>query len=119
MFTADPQPAYLGLVTCRPFYPGNEAHRAIGKLGDLPGAVEATRLLVTWEAQDLHAALEVPVDPDGSALIVLDATVDGQMLRFYPLRLRHARRNRSANDRWCCSRRRGSRGPVRGVKQLV
>jgi len=91
MFATEPEPAYLGLVTCRRFYPGDDAHRGIGKLGDLPGALEATRLLVTWEAQDLNVALEVPVDPDGSALIVVDATMDGQTLRFYPLRFRRAR----------------------------
>jgi hypothetical protein len=96
MFAAGQDPAYVGCVTCRPFYAGDDAHRAVAGLGDLPAAVEATRLLVTWEAQDLNVALGAPVDPDGSALIVLDATLGGEVLRIYPLRLRRARRNQPA-----------------------
>ncbi len=96
MFTDGRHPAYVGCVTCRPFYPGDDAHRAVAGLGDLPAAVEATRLLVTCAAQDLNVALGAPVDLDGSALIVLDATLGGQVLRVYPLRLRRACRNQPA-----------------------
>ena len=91
MFSGHRVPVYVGCVTCRRFCAGEDAYRAVGKLGHLPGTVEATRLLVTWEAQDLNVALQLPVDPDGSALVVLDATMDGQVLRWYPLRLSRAR----------------------------
>jgi len=94
MFAEDRAVPYIGFVTCRPFYRGDDAARALVKLGELPGTVEATRLLVTWEAQDLNVALDLPVDPDGSALVVLDANLTGQELRWYPLRLRRARRGR-------------------------
>ena len=54
MFSEDCVPAYVGCVTCRRFIAGEDAYRAVGKLGHLPGTLEATRLLVTWEAQDLN-----------------------------------------------------------------
>jgi len=91
MFSGHREPAYVGCVTCRRFSAGEDAYRAVGKLGHLPGTVEATRLLVSWEAQDLNVALQLPVDPDGSALVVLDASLGGQVLRWYPLRLSRAR----------------------------
>lgn len=85
-------PAYLGCVICRPFYPGEDAYKAIGRLGHIPAAVEATRLLLAWEAQDLNAALRQPVDPDATALVVVDATLHGgEVLHWYPLRMRRAR----------------------------
>lgn len=87
MFTETPRPAYVGSVSCRRFYPGEDAERAVFLLGELPAAVGATRLLVTWEAQDLSAALGQRVDPDGSALIVVDATRSSTVLRWHPLLL--------------------------------
>lgn len=96
MFVTDPHPAYLGLVTCRAFYPGDDAADAVAKLGHLPAAVEATRLLVTFEAQDLNVALDMPVDPDGSALVVVDATMTETVLRWYPLHLSRARHGHPA-----------------------
>lgn len=91
MFTDISELSFLGSVICRPFYPGKDAYRALNRLGDVPAAVGATRLLLAWEAQDLNAALHLPVDPDGSALMVLDATLAGQVLRCYRLYLRRAR----------------------------
>ena len=91
MFSEGRVPVYVGCVSCRRFVAGEDAYRAVGKLGHLPGTVEATRLLVTWEAQDLNVALQLPVDPDGSALVVLDASLGGQVLRWYPLCVSRAR----------------------------
>ncbi len=96
MFAEDLVPDYVGCVTCRRFHAGEDAYRAVGKLGHLPGTVEATRLLVTWEAQDLNVVLQLPVDPDGSALVVLDAAMGGQVLRWYPLYLSRARQGHPA-----------------------
>ncbi len=90
MFVEGGDAPYLGCVTCRRFYAGDDAARAVAQLGELPGTVEATRLLVTWEAQDLNVALQAPVDPEASAVVVLDATLGGQVLRWYPLRLSRA-----------------------------
>ena len=79
---------YVGYLTCRAFYRGADASRAIAELGELPSALAATRLVVIYEAQDLMVALEGPVEPDDSALVVLDATFEQHTVRRYPLRLR-------------------------------
>lgn len=80
----------VGKVTCRRFYPGADAAAAITELGLLPSALSATRLVVAWEAQDLNVALEAPVDPEGSALVLLEAHVGGaQVASWCPLRCRH------------------------------
>ena len=80
----------VAAVTCRRFHRGRDAAAAITELGLLPSAMSATRLVVAWEAQDLNVALEAPVDPDGSALVLLDAHVRGaQRVSWYPLRCRH------------------------------
>ncbi|MQA16648.1 MAG: hypothetical protein GEV09_21700 [Pseudonocardiaceae bacterium] len=96
MFTDTPYPSFIGSVVCRRFYPGQDAYRAVNRLGDVPAGVEATRLLVAFEAQDLNVALQLPVDPGGSALVVVDATLDGQVLRWYPLHLSRPRRRHPA-----------------------
>lgn len=77
---------YAGRLTCRPFYVGADAVTAIAGLGVLPSQLAATRLLVVWEVQDLNAAVGAPVDPDGSALVALDATFDGHTAHWFPLR---------------------------------
>jgi len=79
---------YVGYLTCRAFYRGADASRAIAELGELPSVLAATRLVVIYEAQDLMVALEGPVEPDGPALVVLDATFERHTVRRYPLRLR-------------------------------
>jgi hypothetical protein len=84
----DLEQPYVGWLTCRPFYRGADAAAAIAELGELPSVLAATRLVVTWEAQDLNIALEVPPDPENSALVVLDATLTAQVIHWYPLRLR-------------------------------
>jgi len=79
---------YIGYLTCRPFYRGADASRAIAELGELPSVLAATRLVVVYEAQDLMVALGGPVDPDGLALVVLDATFEQHTARRHPFRLR-------------------------------
>ena len=85
----DLDPPYVGYVSCRRFYRGADAAAAIRELGVLPSVLSATRLVVGWEAQDMNAALEAPVDPDGTALVLLDAHVSGaQQALWCPLRCR-------------------------------
>ncbi|MCA1604042.1 MAG: hypothetical protein LC775_00820 [Acidobacteria bacterium] len=79
---------YVGYLTCRSFDRGADASRAIAELGELPSVLAATRLVVIYEAQDLMVALGGPVDPDGSALVVLDATFEQHTIRWRPYRLR-------------------------------
>jgi len=87
----DLEQPYIGQLSCRRFYPGADAAAAVMTMGVLPAVMAATRLVVAWEAQDLNVALKAPVDPDGSALCVLDAPlVPPAVLRHHPMRLRHA-----------------------------
>lgn len=95
MLTDDLVGPYAGYVTCRPFHNGDDAAQAITALGELPGALEANRVVVTWEAHYLNAALQEQVDTDGSALVLLDAALSGQVLRRHPLRVRPGRRSRT------------------------
>ena len=92
----DLEQPYVAYVTCRPFYRGADAAAAVAELGLLPSALAATRLLVTWEAEDLNVALEIPPDPDGTALVVLDASLTEQVIHWYPLRLRPGGRGEHA-----------------------
>ncbi len=78
---------YIGRVGCRPFYRGADAAAAVTGLGELPSVLAATRLVVTWEAQDLSVALGDVADPDATALVVLDATLTGHTVHVHPLRM--------------------------------
>ena len=81
----DLEQPFMGQLSCRRFYPGPDAAAAVMTMGVLPAVMAATRLVVVWEAQDLNVALEAPVDPDGSALCVLDAPlVPPSVLRYHP-----------------------------------
>jgi hypothetical protein len=83
-------------VACRGFRPGVDAAAALMTMGMAPAVMAATRVVLAWEAQDLNVALQLPVDPDGSALCVLDARLGPRdVLRHYPVRLRHADPGRS------------------------
>ncbi len=83
---------YLGYVSCRPFYRGNDVVRARALMGVAGSLTGASRLLVVWEHQDLCTALELPgaqAQPYGQ--VVVDATRDGRhVLRWRPFRLRVA-----------------------------
>jgi hypothetical protein len=82
-------PPYVGYLTCRPFYRGRDAALAIALLGLLPAALAATRLVVTWENEDLCTALELPRSSGfPNAVIVVDAHRHGHTLRWHPARLR-------------------------------
>lgn len=77
---------YLGHVVCRPFYRGEDAERAVALLGVLPGVLGATRLVVTWENDDMCTAFELP-EPDGgfaTGFVVVDATRGGHVVRWHP-----------------------------------
>lgn len=77
---------YLGQVICRQFYRGDDAERAAALLGVLPGVLGATRLVVTWENDDLCTAFELPEPVGGFAtgFVVVDATRGGHVVRWHP-----------------------------------
>jgi len=96
----DRDPPHVGFVTCRPFYRGADAADAITELGVLPAALRASRLLVTWEAQDLNVALAVRGDPETTALAALDATLHGHAISWYPFRLGAGRGREVLTPQW-------------------
>ena len=84
------RPPLLGTVTTRPFYRGADAAEAVARLGVLPAAAGALRLLVVWENADLCAALDRPGWRDGRyprGVIAVDAHRDerlGHTVRWQP-----------------------------------
>jgi hypothetical protein len=58
MFAEDMAQPYIGFVTCRQFYRGEDAVNAIGDLGMLPAVMKMTRLIIPWESSDLATALQ-------------------------------------------------------------
>ena len=85
-------PPLLGTVTTRPFYRGADAAEAVARLGVLPAAAKALRLLVVvvWENADLCAALNRPGWQDGRypcGVVAVDAHRDeriGHTVRWQP-----------------------------------
>ena len=86
-------PPLLGTVTTRPFYRGADGAEAVVRLGVLPAATGALRLLVVWENADLCAALDRPGWQDNRhphGVVLLDAHRDerlGHTVRWHPYRL--------------------------------
>lgn len=81
---------YLGYVTCRPFYRGEDAAEAVSAMGLVASMVGATRLVVTWENADMWAALRhSAADIAARAVVVVDAVRAGHdhTLRWHPMRL--------------------------------
>ena len=75
---------YVGFLTCRPFYRGDDAIAAVGMMGVLGSMLGASRLVLTWEHQDMSAALHLPDAPAGQ--VVLDAhRHGGHVLRWHPV----------------------------------
>jgi hypothetical protein len=75
---------YIGSISTRPFYRGRDGAAAVTALGLLPSVLCATRLIVVWEYADLCRALELPGGDFPTALVVLDASLDDQVLRWHP-----------------------------------
>jgi hypothetical protein len=88
MFMDDQPSPYVGYVATRPFYRGKDASAAIGRLGALPAALYATRLVLTWEHADLYTALEMPGDVFPTALALVEATLTTHTLTWHPFALR-------------------------------
>jgi hypothetical protein len=84
----DLDPPYVGYLTCRPFHRGTDARAAIAALGVLPSALDASRLVVTWEHTDLCTALELPgADGFPPGVVVLDAEMGGHVVHWHPMRM--------------------------------
>ena len=89
LLAEDQQPPYLGYLSCRPFYRGNDVVEAMATMGIAASLADASRLVAVWEHQDLCVALQrrgAEEEPNG--LVALDANRDGgHVLRWRPLRM--------------------------------
>ena len=82
-----PQLPYVGYLRTRPFYRGEDAHRAITGLGWMASMTAAARLMLVWEQADLSIALERP-EPLPSGLVVVDVPRGGEHeVRWHPMDL--------------------------------
>ncbi|GAA3607316.1 hypothetical protein GCM10022223_24130 [Kineosporia mesophila] len=84
MFMEDMDQPYAGYVSTRPFYRGEDAARAIARLGQLPATMMASRILLTWEAEDMMLALNSKTRVP-SSLDTVEATFTGHVLHRHPL----------------------------------
>ena len=80
-----PELPYVGYLACRPFYRGDDAITAVGMMGAMAALLGASRVVLTWEHQDMCAALRLPDAPAGQ--VVLDAYREGgrHVLRWHPV----------------------------------
>lgn len=82
LFMDDMEQPYAGYVSSRPFRRGADAAQAIERLGELPAAMFASRLLLAWEHADLMTALDAPGESFPAALVTVEATFAGHTLTW-------------------------------------
>lgn len=77
---------YLGYLTCRPFYRGNDVVTAMGQMGLFPAMLGASRVMVAWEHRDLSVALNLPdAERAPTGHVAVDAHRDGgHLLHWHP-----------------------------------
>lgn len=84
-------PAYVGKLACRPFYPGRDAHAAVALMGLFGSMLTASRLVFTYEHADMARAWQDSAAEDAPAgVVVIDAARDpreGHTIRWHPARL--------------------------------
>ena len=81
----EPEDEYVGYVSCREYYRGQDAVAAIGHLGVIAAAMCATRLLVVWEESDLRTSIYGPPPhsyPNGLAM--LEVSLTEHQMTWYP-----------------------------------
>lgn len=90
IFAEDMDQPLLGKITVRPFYAGPDAVAAVAGMGELASVLAATRLVITYEAQDFNVAMGAEPDLDAAALVALDATPWTTTVYWYPVTMRPA-----------------------------
>jgi hypothetical protein len=78
---------YVGYVGTRSYYQGADAANAITRLADAPAAIAATRVVLVWEAADLHVSLYGPGEFANGLVVVVASLVGGHTLRSHPFAL--------------------------------
>lgn len=92
MFMDDLDQPYVGYISTRPFYQGADAARAIARLGELPAAMYANRLLLVWENADLRTALRAVGEAFDPALVTVEATFTSHTLTWHPYTIKVGRK---------------------------
>lgn len=83
-------PPYVGYLTCRPMYRGEDAAQAVRAMGLVGSMLGAARMVVAFENSDLCTALELPgADEAVPGVVVIDAGRDGHEMRWRPVSLHH------------------------------
>lgn len=84
VFMEDLEQPYVGFVNTREFYRGDDAKAAVTRLGLLPSALAATRVLIMWENADLLTAIEQPGKSFAPAMVSVEATFTTHTLTWHP-----------------------------------
>lgn len=80
-------PPYVGYLTSRPMYRGEDAVQAVRAMGLMGSMLGAARLVVAYENDDLSRALELPdADQAPPGVVVIDADRDAHEVRWRPVR---------------------------------
>ena len=81
-------PPYVGYLTSRPMYRGEDAAQAVRAMGLVGSLLGTARLVVTFENADLCTALELSGAAEaGPGVAVIDADRDGHEMRWRPVLL--------------------------------
>jgi hypothetical protein len=83
--SSDEQP-YVGYVSCREYYRGQDAVAAIRDLGVIAAAMCGTRLVVGWEESDVRTSVYGPADHYPTGVALLETTFTSHALTWYPFR---------------------------------
>jgi hypothetical protein len=79
-------PPYVGYLTCRPMYRGEDAAQAVRAMGLVGSMLGATRMVIAFENADLCTALELPdADQAVPGIVVIDADRAGHAMRWRPV----------------------------------
>lgn len=83
----EPDDEYIGYVSCREYYRGQDAVAAIGHLGVIAAAMCATRLLVVWEESDLRTSIFGPsATVYANGLALLETSLTDHEITRHPFR---------------------------------
>lgn len=87
-------PPYVGYLTCRPMYRGEDAAQAVRAMGLVGSLLGAARLVVAFENADLCTALELPGAGEAvPGMAVIDADRDGHEMRWRPVQFQPGQPN--------------------------
>ncbi len=78
---------YVGYVRTRRYRQGDDAERAVVRLGAAPAAIMATRVVLVWEHSDLCTSLHGPGEYRHGLAVLEASLTGGHTLRWHPVTL--------------------------------